>query len=190
MSTEADDPLLGQGSAEGEDLDGPLPLRQAYRRLQHDAAEKERAAEQRGLEAGREQARRELVAEQLATSLGFNAQFGATYLRSNEGAEVTEDAMKAFAESMGIPLKAGEEKPPVDEGGKEPPAEVVAASKAFSPAETGAQTPGELKTAAEWLELYQNPATRGEADRLAKEGKVILKHNVKGSGTFDRPSGY
>jgi hypothetical protein len=189
MGTNADDPLLDEGSAEGENLDGPLPLRQAYRRLQHESAEKEKAAEQRGLETGREQARRELVAEQLATSLGFNAQFGATYLRSNEGAEPTEEAIKAFAESMGVPIKA-QEKPPEGEEGKEPPAEVVAASKAFSPAESGAQTPGELKTAQEWLELYQNPATRAEADRLAKEGKVILKNNVRGSGTFERPQGF
>lgn len=188
MGTDADDPLLQDGSAEGENLDGPLPLRQAYKRLQQDAAEKERAAEKRGLEAGREQARRELVAEQLATSLGFNAQFGATYLRSNEGAEPTEEALKAFAESMGVPVKGGEQPPP--EEGKKPPDEVVAASKAFSPAESGAQTPGELKTAQEWLELYQNPATRAEADRLAKEGKVILKHNVRGSGTFERPQGF
>lgn len=188
MGTNADDPQL-QGSAD-EDLDGPLPLRQAYKRLQQEAAEKEREAEKRGLEAGREQARRELAAEQLATSLGFNAQFGATYLRSNESAEVTEDAMKAFAESMGIPIQAREETPTETKETREVPPEVAAAATAFSPAESGAQTPGELKTAAEWLELYQNPATRAEADRLAKEGRVVLKHNVRGSGTLERPQGF
>lgn len=183
MGTEAEDPLL-QGSTE-EDLDGPLQLRQAYKRLQRDTAEKEREAEKRGHEAGREQARRELAAEQLATSLGFNAQFGATYLRSSEGADVTEDAMKAFAESMGIPIKQTEE-PPKESG---VPPEVEAAATAFSPAEGGGSVPRELKTAAEWMELYQNPATRAEADKIAREGGVILKHNVKGSGTFERPQG-
>lgn len=185
MGTEADDPLLGSdGSAEGN-LDGPLPLRQAYDRLQRKSVEDIAAAEQRGLETGREQARRELAAEQLATSLGFNAQFGATYLRSNEGADVTEEAMRGFAESMGIPV--GEKPPESETKTNEVPPEVTAAAASFSPAETGQQTPGELKTAQEWLELYQNPATRAEADRLAREGKVVIKHNIgPSSGTLDR----
>jgi hypothetical protein len=183
MGTDADDPRL-EGSAD-EDLDGPLQLRQAYKRLQRDTAEREQAAEKRGLEAGREQARRELVAEQLATSLGFNAQFGATYLRSNEGADVTEEAMKGFAESMGIPLKQTEEPPKTTEI----PEGVAEQAAAFSPAEGGGAAPRELKTAQEWLELYQNPATRAEADKLAREGGVVLKHDVRGSGTFERPQG-
>jgi hypothetical protein len=187
MGTNADDPLLDEGSAEGQDLDGPLQLRQAYKRLQRDTAEKERAAEQRGLEAGRDQARRELAAEQLATSLGFNAQFGATFLRSNEGADPTEDAMKAFAESMGIPLRAQEAGEPPSPETTKVPDEVVAGATAFLPGETGAQTPGKLFTAQEFMEIYQDPSRRAEADQIAREGRVVLKNNVRGSGTFERP---
>lgn len=182
--------LLDQGG-QAEDLDGPLQLRQAYNRLRQETGERESAAEKRGLEAGREQARREIGAEQLATSLGFNAQFGATYLRSAEGVELTEQGMRTFAESLGVPIPqrdgggpaATTEEPPTNEV----PPGVADAAKDFSPQDTGGQTSEKMYSAQEWMDLYQNPNTRAEADRIAKAGLVVLKHNVSGSGTIDRP---
>jgi hypothetical protein len=179
-------PDLSQDDSDDGDLQGPLPLRKAYRDLRKRVPEIKQAAETSGFERGRAEARRELIAEQTATNLGFSATFGATFLRANPDTEPTPEAVRSFAESLGVKVVEAQVQSQEDQtqGGNAVSEEVVDAAKDFQPTGSQLQAGGKRYTAQEWLGLYQDPATRAEAERAAKEGLVDLKHAVAGSGVF------
>lgn len=187
MAVNDDDLNLDDEVPGEDDLDGPLPLRKAYRKLRRELPEREQEAERRGFDKGRTEARREILAETAARELGFASTFGETFLRANPDAEPSTETLRSFAEQLGVPIgnastptETSPPKEPVDEETRQ------AAERFNDQGAPSGNVQGKTYSSAEWLELFNNPATKAEAESAAKEGRVRVRSNVSGSGSWGR----
>ncbi len=172
-----DDDLFGdEDQTEVEDNKTIRQMREAIERLEKklSKAEEEKAkAVEKAREEARAQMEREAKAAEVAGSLG-NPKLANLYLRLNPEGEVTEEAIRGFAEDYGFPVKAKEEEGEAVEEKKAPPTESVPQEVAkFHATGAGTGVSEKLWTAPEMMRAYAAGELSAEQfTQIIAEGKM------------------